>query len=368
MGYDYEIHYRRGNDNNAANALSRMPKSEFFHVSLQTCSDFLFLEIQKSWDENVDLQALKAHLQQKGHVEGNYSWDGQHLRRNGRLVVGNIPSVRQKILEWLHASPQGGHSASTLAQEFLDHVYKLHGSLVEIISDRDPLFISNFWRESLKVLGVEQKLTSSYHPQIDGQSEVPRMHIPYLPRDVVVEAVDRTFSAREETLAMVKYHLNRAVNRMKQKADLHRSDREFEEGQWVFLKLQPYRQISTASRSSQKLAPRYFGPYRICKKIGPVAYELELPPKSRVHSTLHVSLLKLCTDPSVKQQHPPIDWPESPSDLIPDKILNEQRGRRKGRIITEVLVKWKNLPDEEASWISLFQLQKQHPSFVTSNP
>lgn len=111
MGYDYEIHYKKGNDNNGADALSRMPKNVVFQVSLHSHSDFLFLEIQKSWDDDVDLRVLKAHLQQHGGAEGKYSSDGQYLRKNGKLVVGNIPSVRHKILEWLHASSQGGRSA-----------------------------------------------------------------------------------------------------------------------------------------------------------------------------------------------------------------------------------------------------------------
>lgn len=55
-------------------------------------------------------------------------------------------------------------------------------------------------------------------------------------------------------------------------------------------------------------------------------------------------------------------------DLIPKKILNKRMGRRKGRIIMEVLVQWKGLPDEEASWMYLFQMQKQHPSFRVSDP
>lgn len=62
-------------------------------------------------------------------------------------------------------------SASTLAQGFLDHIYRLHGAPVEVVSDRDPVFISNFWKEFLKVIKVEQKL-ASYYSQTNGQSKI----------------------------------------------------------------------------------------------------------------------------------------------------------------------------------------------------
>ena len=262
---------------------------------------------------------------------------------------------------------------------------------------------------------MDQKLSSSYHPQTDGQTEILNrcletylrcmtwelpnewsrwlpmaewwynttfdsstqttphellygqqlpMYVPYLPRFAVVEAVDRSFVVREEALLVAKYHLSRAINMMKQKADLHRTDREFKEGQWVFLKLQPYRQISAASRSSQKLAPRFFGPYRIKQRVGAVAYKLDLPVETRIHDTFHISLLKLCPDPSVKVRHPPENWPELPNCKEPDRILQRRMGRRKGRIVTEVLVKWKQLAEEEASWMLLYQFQKQFPSLI----
>jgi Integrase zinc binding domain/Integrase core domain len=61
--------------------------------------------------------------------------------------------------------------ASEIAQVFLDCVYKLHGLLVKIITDRDPVFTSVFWKELMGNLGVKLNFSTSYHPQIDGQSE-----------------------------------------------------------------------------------------------------------------------------------------------------------------------------------------------------
>lgn len=63
------------------------------------------------------------------------------------------------------------YNATQVAQKFLDNVFKLHGAPCSVVSDRDPIFISNFWKEFLKGLQIQQKLSTAYHPQTDGQTE-----------------------------------------------------------------------------------------------------------------------------------------------------------------------------------------------------
>lgn len=65
----------------------------------------------------------------------------------------------------------------------------------------------------------------------------PPLHLPYLPGESNVAAVDRSMTARETAIQLLKHHLSRAQNRMKQITDKRRSDRQFREGEYVYLKL-----------------------------------------------------------------------------------------------------------------------------------
>jgi hypothetical protein len=83
-----------------------------------------------------------------------------------------------------------------------------------------------------------------------------------------------------------------AQNRMKQQADQGRSERQFAEGDQVFLRLQPYKQTSLKAEQCQKLVPKFYGPYIVLKHVGQVTYQLALPSQSKLHPVFHVSCLK----------------------------------------------------------------------------
>lgn len=93
-------------------------------------------------------------------------------------------------------------------------------------------------------------------------------------------------------LAHLRENIHQAQNYMKQQAYQHRLERKFQEGDEVFLRLQPYKQTSLKDKGFQKLSPKFYEPYQVLQCIGEVAYKLALPPSAKIHPVFHVSCLK----------------------------------------------------------------------------
>lgn len=165
----------------------------------------------------------------------------------------------------------------------------------------------------------------------------PPIHLPYLPGEARVQVVAKSLQEREDMLLILKFHILRAQHRMKQVADRHRSERSFEIGDWVFVKLQPYRQQSVVSRSSQKISPKYYGPYNILDEVGVVPYKLQLPASSQIHPVFHVSQLKrLVGTASTANQLPSVLYDVTLKE--PEFCLTRKMVQRQGQAATMVLV------------------------------
>jgi hypothetical protein len=306
--------------------------------------------------------------------------------------------------------------ASTVATTFMETVQKLHGNPKIIVSDRDPIFTGHFWTELFSCLGTQLAHSSSYHPQSDGQTEIvnkclegylrcfvsdkqaqwfkwlpleewwyntsfhtatkmtPFMALyGYHPPSITsslkekskVQAVEDHIENQQQVLQILKDNLTMAQNRMKQQADQHRSERSFEVGDWVFLRLQPYKQMSLKqAKKDNKLSPKYYGPYKVLQKIGTMAYKLELPASSRVHPVFHVSCLKKVIGDKIPVQTilPELDE-EGKMILEPEAITDTRIRQLRNRSISEYLIKWRKLPAEDSTWEDESFIQK-HPELL----
>lgn len=179
---------------------------------------------------------------------------------------------------------------------------------------------------------------------------------PIIPQYIVgtssVNAVDDFLINREELFASLRKKLLKAQQTMKHFADNKRRDVSFQVGHWVFVKLQPRRQVSVTGASHSKLTKRYFGPFQIIQKVGPVAYQLQLPADSRIHPVFHCSFLKPC--------HQLSDSPSITAELPPSSINNDP-------IISSLAIlstKWETLEHTPKLWV-LVQWKGLHPNDAT---
>ena len=187
-----------------------------------------------------------------------------------------------------------------------------------------------------------------------------------------MEGEDHQAELDRDTIAQqIKDNLLKAQERMKFFADKKRSERQLAIGDMVYVKLQPYRHTSLSIHRHLKLHSKYYGPFRVMERIGPVAYHLLLPEGCQLHPTFHVSQLKKHIGPEAVPNPalPLLD--EQGHILIQPETLLDRRliPQVQGDISIPVVqwhIKWLNLLVENATWEDAAFIQKIFPDFHPS--
>jgi hypothetical protein len=322
-----------------------------------------------------------------------------------------ILTVVDRFSKYYHFIPLAHpYSAESVAQAFFAEIVRLHGVPQYMVSDRDAVFTSTFWRELMWLMGTKLHITLAFHPQSDGQSESanriivmylrcltdyqPRQWLQWLPwaeyvfntayqsslRDTPfkvvygrdppsirsyepgetrVAAVARTMEEREEFLANVRHRLEQTQAVQKKHYDKAHRDIIYQVGEWVLLRLRHRSPSSLATDVADKLKPQYYGPYRVTEIINTVNVRLELPARARIHDVFHVGVLKKfhgtppATTPPLPVLHHGAVTPE------PERVVKI----RVARGIRQVLIQWKDQSPASATWEDVESFMAKFPVF-----
>ena len=108
----------------------------------------------------------------------------------------------------------------------------------------------------------------------------PPSILDYIRQSAKIDVVDKVLIDRQELLLQLKLNLSQAQAQMKSVANTKRRDVSFKVGDYVLLRLQPYRQVTVTTRTSNKLCARYFGPFPVVKKDWPSILSVSFTPYS----------------------------------------------------------------------------------------
>jgi Reverse transcriptase (RNA-dependent DNA polymerase)/RNase H-like domain found in reverse transcriptase/Integrase zinc binding domain/Chromo (CHRromatin Organisation MOdifier) domain/Aspartyl protease len=300
-----------------------------------------------------------------------------------------------KLTKMTHIAPcKKTINSQQFAELYLQHVVRLHGFQLIIISDRDPRWNSDFWKAVCRQFNTKLCFSTAFHPETDGQTE--RMnrtleemmrhyvaphhadwdkHLPMVEfainnaiqistkqtpfymhtgihpltplsslRDTNNAEATRVTTTWQARVQKATANLQAAQDRQRQFANSKRRDVTFNVGDKILLNS---KNINIKHSGSRKLLPRYIGPFEITQKIGQVAYKLQLPLNMKCHNVFHVSLLQTYTRSGRHQPPPPPLVIDGAYEYEVHHIL-DHNGHKPGK--RRFLVAWKGYPAEHNTW------------------
>ncbi|KAK3017137.1 hypothetical protein RJ639_006139 [Escallonia herrerae] len=376
--FNFMLEYRAGSTNSVADALSRRAELD-----------------------QVALMAMNAIDRADSRVAINI---GKKIKK---ALTRDL--VAQQLLKLIESGKtrQFWQEDGLLMTKGRRYVVKYWGMPQDIVSDRDSRFTGNFWTELFKLFGSQLSMSSSYHPESDGQTErfnsmleeylrhfvsatqknwvklldvaqlcfnsrkssstgksafeIVNGQQPLLPHTVNVPNAGkspRAISFSEEwrqNIDLAHSYLEKAARRMKKHADKNRRSQELNVGDKVMVKLLPQDRKFLRERDS-RLLQKYEGPLTIVKKIGKMAYKVDPPHwwSRQLHPVFHVSMLKPfyedTADPSRCQIKRQGLKPKAAGKRVAEAILNDRVIIASRKRHQEYLVKWQGHMDEENTW------------------
>ena len=313
-----------------------------------------------------------------------------------------------KLSKMVHLAPTHSEvTAQQTAHLFMQHVWRLHGTPARLISDRGTQFSAALFREIMTQLGVQQSMSSAFHPETDGQTErvnrvmeeVLRHYVnpvqsdwdrwlpcvefainnavhsstketpfflnygihPHTPLSRMTPAQKQAHSRlpaavkftvdMQAALAKAKKCLQAAQDSMKAYADKRRSELTLKVGDMVWL---DSKNIVVKHNGSRKLMPKRLGPFKVVQEVNPVAFKLELPPTmARVHPVFHVSLLSPFVDGGRERAEPaPIILDDGDLEYEVEAVLGHRFVGKK----LQYLVKFLGYGHEHNEWLHVSHL------------
>ncbi|GJR37924.1 putative reverse transcriptase domain-containing protein [Tanacetum coccineum] len=359
-------HYLYGKENVVADALSRKERSKPLRVralvmtiGLNLPKQILSAQSEARKEENFINEDLHGMINKlKPRVDGIISKSVWFVGSTGNptMEIGEHNDGLYDTLE-------------KLTRQHLKEVVSRHGVPVLIISDRDGKLTSYFWKSLNKALGTRLDMSTTYHPQTDGQSERTIQTLEDMLRACVLDFE----KGWDKHLPLVKFSYNNSYH-TSIKAALFEAlygrkcrspicwakvgDRQLtglkiiyettekivqiKSRDKVMLKVSPWKGVIRFGKRG-KLNPRYIRPFKIIAKVGTVSYRLKLLEQlSKVHSTFHVLNLKKCM--SDEPLAIPLDEIQIDDKLHfikePVEIMNREVKRLKQSRIPIVKVRW----------------------------
>lgn len=116
-------------------------------------------------------------------------------------------------------------------------------------------------------------------------------HLPFHQYGQVTDHITTTFChKRNYIIQLLRANLIQAQQHMKFYADINKSERSFNVGDMVYLRVKPYKQMSMNQSKYSKLDSKYYGTFIVLARVGLLAYKLQFPEEGRIHLVFHVSV------------------------------------------------------------------------------